>query len=152
MADVARPILIRDTRERRGWVFSAAVDVEIATLETGDYSVAGCTDLVRVERKSLSDLVQCVTYERERFEAELQRLQAYAVRALVIEATPLDVQAHAYRSQARPQSVLGSVVAWQHDHHLPVIWAGDARLAAWMAERLLVRVWRKHSEAGKAAA
>lgn len=138
-----RPRIIVDTREKLALSFSDAVDVERATLPTGDYSVAGCTDLVTVERKSLADLVACVGRERERFEAELRRLEAFPVRALVIECTPLEVQAHAYRSLISPQSVLGSVVAWQVDRLLPVLWAGNAHLAAWMVERILLRVWRR---------
>lgn len=141
----AIPRLLIDTREQRPLTFSDRVEVERATLPTGDYSVAGCTDVVALERKSLADLVLCVAQERERFEECLRRLEAYPVRALVIEATPLDVQAHAYRSQVRPQSVLGSVIAWQVDRALPVVWAGNAQLAAWLVERLLVRVWRRRS-------
>jgi ERCC4-type nuclease len=152
MASKPRPVIIVDTREQRAWEFTNDVDVQIATLETGDYSVNGATDYVRIERKSLADLVGCVAQGRERFEDELRRLEAYAVRALVIESTPLDVQAHAYRSQVRPQSVLGSVVAWQVDHALPVLWAGNAHLAARMAEKILTRVWRKRSAEGERAA
>lgn len=143
---MTRPVVIIDTREQLPLVFSPAVDVERAGLCTGDYSIAGFTDVVRVERKSLSDLVACVGRDRERFEAELVRLDAFPVRALVIEATPLDVEAKLYRSLVRPQSVLGSVVAWQLDHSLPVLWSGNAQLAAWMVERLLLRVWRRHGD------
>ena len=57
------------------------------TLTTGDYSVSGLEDVIAVERKSLPDLVACVGRERERFDREVQRLQAYPVRAIVIEST-----------------------------------------------------------------
>lgn len=140
-----RPVILIDTREQRPFTFSADVDVERVTLPTGDYSIRGATEHVAIERKSLADLVQCVGRERERFEEELRRLEAYPIRALVIEATPLDVEAKAYRGQVRPQSVLGSVIAWQVDHSLPVLWAGDATLAARMVEKLLVRVWKRRT-------
>lgn len=88
-----RPVMLIDTREQRPLAFGPDVDTERVTLCTGDYSVTGCTDIARVERKSLPDLVACVGRDRERFENELRRLDAFPVRALVIEATPLDAEA-----------------------------------------------------------
>jgi DNA excision repair protein ERCC-4 len=152
MADKPRPVIIVDTREQRAWEFTNDVDVQIATLETGDYSVNGATDYVRIERKSLPDLVGCVAQSRERFEDELRRLESYAVRAVIVEASILDVEAHCYRSQVRPQSVIGSTVAWQTDRGIPFVWAGNARLAARIAEKILTRVWRKRSAEGERAA
>ena len=46
------------------------------TLPTGDYSVSGFEDLICVERKSLPDLIGCMTSGRTRFERELQRMKA----------------------------------------------------------------------------
>jgi ERCC4-type nuclease len=39
--------------------------VQTGTLDTGDYSLAGCEHLVRIERKSLDDLLGCVGSQRE---------------------------------------------------------------------------------------
>lgn len=58
-------------------------------------------------------------------------------------------EAHTYRSQVKPQSVLGSCVAWQVDHGLPILWAGDARIAARFVERMLVRVHRANIHAAE---
>ena len=54
--------------------------VEVAGLDTGDYSLKGLEHLVAVERKGLSDLLACIGTGRHRFERELQRLLAYPVR------------------------------------------------------------------------
>ena len=79
--------LIVDSREQSPFSFKGPryedVTVEVGTLTVGDYSLAGLTDKVAVERKSLPDLVACLGRERERFERELQRgaaLDAFARR------------------------------------------------------------------------
>ena len=143
---MTRPTILVDTREQTPLRFSADVETERVTLESGDYSIAGCTDLVTIERKSLPDLVACVGPERERFLDCCRRLRAYELRAVVVEASLDDVLAGAYRSQTKPQSVVGTTIAIFADYGLPTIWAGDARNAANIVERLLVRVWRRRTE------
>lgn len=138
----ARPCILVDTREQRPLVFSADVDIERCGLPTGDYSLAGSTDRVAIERKSLPDLVACVSSERDRFMDCCRRLRDYELRAVVVEASLLDVEAHAYRGMVRPQSVIGTCVAIHADYGLPTIWAGNAHLAARIVEKLLVRIWR----------
>ena len=68
--------ILIDTREQAPFAFTheryAGTTIEAGTLDTGDYSLAGLTDLVAVERKSLPDLVACLGRERERFERELR--------------------------------------------------------------------------------
>ena len=142
-----RPVILIDTREQRPLRFSSEVAVQIATLGTGDYSVAGASERVAIERKSLPDLVACCGRERERFLDCCRRLRDYELRAVVVEASVDDVLAGAYRSSMRPQSVVGTTVAIMVDYGVPTIWAGDATNAANIVERLLVRVWRKHVEA-----
>jgi ERCC4-type nuclease len=144
---MTRPTILIDTREQAPFRFSADVDVERATLPAGDYSVASCTDRVAIERKSLSDLVACVGHERERFMDCCRRMQGYDLRAVVVEASVDDVIVGAYRSRTNPQSVLGTTIAIFADYGCATIWAGDARNAANIVERLLVRVWRKAMEA-----
>ncbi len=47
-----------------------------------------------------------------------------------------------YISHANPRSITGSLLAFMHDNRLPVLLAGDARGAAEVVERLLLRVAR----------
>lgn len=137
------PVLLIDTREQRPLRFSDLVRVERATLPTGDYSAAGLTDRVAIERKSLPDLVACCGPERERFLDCCRRLRDYELGAVVVEASVNDVLAHAYRSRMHPQSVLGTTIAIFADYGVPTIWAGDERNAASIVERLLVRMLAK---------
>jgi len=132
-----------DTREQTPWKFSEACTVERVTLGEGDYSIAGYTDRVRVERKSLGDLVGSITVGRERFTAECQRLTAFRFRALIIEATFEDVEAHAYRSETTPKSVLGSVFSLFVDYGLPAFWCRNSKGAVQWAEWHFRRIAKK---------
>ncbi len=143
------PVILRDTREQRPldrW-FSTAVSVQVVTMPTGDYSLAGFSDRVCVERKSLPDLVACVGPERERFMDCARRMRDYPFRLLVVEASVADVFAGSYRSRMNPQSVIGTTLALMSDYNVPTLWAGDPQTAANMIERMFVRIWRKAQEA-----
>jgi DNA excision repair protein ERCC-4 len=120
--------------------FSDAVDVEVVTLPVGDYSLAGFSADVAIERKSLGDFVACCTSDRERFESQIERLAKYRHAALVIETDWQTLACGAYRSRANPKSITGSLLAIMHDNRLPVLLAGDAAGAAEVVERLLLRV------------
>jgi ERCC4-type nuclease len=137
-----------DTREQSAWKFSEACTVERCTLSEGDYSIAGYTDRVRVERKSLADLVGSLTIGRERFLAECERLMPYPFKALVIEATIEDVITHSYRSQAYPNSVIGSVKSLFGDYGLPVYWKSNAMIAAQWCEWAFRRFASKWEPSG----
>jgi DNA excision repair protein ERCC-4 len=142
-APTARPRILIDTREQAPLRFSSAVDVERVTLETGDYSLAGHTAEVRIERKSVPDFVACVGPERERFLEQMKRLAGYGVRALVIEGSWAQLSSGSYRSNTRPQSVTGTLLALVTDLGLPILLAEDARGAAECVERMLIRVHKK---------
>ena len=137
---VEPPHVLIDTREQRPWTFSSDTTTEFVTLTEGDYSLAGFSDRVRVERKSLADLVGSITTGRERFLSECQRLMAFEFRCLIVESRIDAVLGHCYRSETRPQSVLGSVIALQVDYGLPCIWAGDPVTAANICERMFRRI------------
>ena len=83
---------IVDTREQNPLDLSP-LQTTIGTLSTGDYTAVGMESIVVIERKSLPDLIACVGVERERFDREVQRLLAYPVRCLVVEATWQQIEA-----------------------------------------------------------
>ena len=119
---------------------------ERATLATGDYSLRGLEHVVAIERKSLPDLLACVGRERERFDREVQRLLAYPIRALVVEATWQDIEAGGWRSEVKPAAALGSLLGWIAAG-VPVVMCGDHERAGRYVARLLVtaarRRWRE---------
>jgi ERCC4-type nuclease len=114
----------------------------VGTLDTGDYSVVGLERIVSVERKSLPDLVACVGRERERFQRELDRLRAFPVRLLVVEASWDDLESGPWRGRVTPAAVVGSVLSWQAAG-LPVCLAGDRERASRVVARTLYLSARK---------
>jgi DNA excision repair protein ERCC-4 len=147
------PTIVVDTREQLPWRFDTRLVRELlgrpiatvrGTLAEGDYAVQGMEGVVAIERKSLPDFVMSVTTERPRFWAELERLQPYRVRAVVIEASVVDVEVQAYRSQARPQSIIASALAISADFGIPVVWSGCRESAEYHAAWLLRRAWQRH--------
>lgn len=138
-------VAVIDTREQLPLDLRPLQSVN-GTLATGDYSVRGLENYVALERKALGDLISCVGVERERFDREVQRLLAYPVRALVVEAHWIDVEQHRWRSSVKPAAVIGSLLGWIAIG-LPVIMAGDRERAGQYVSRMLYtaarRRWRE---------
>lgn len=112
------------------------------TLDTGDYSISGLEHVVRIERKSLGDLVACVGRERERFEREVMRLIAYPVRVLLIESTWQEIELGGWRGDVTTNQVIGSLLGWIASG-LQVDLCGDHRRAGQHAARILFTVARR---------
>jgi ERCC4-type nuclease len=109
--------------------------------------------VVTIERKSLDDLVACCGREREPFDREVQRLLAYPVRALVVEAGWSDIEAANWRSKLTSKHVGGSLVSWMV-RGLPVVMAGDrdraGRIVSAMLRRAAIHRWREARQLIKA--
>jgi DNA excision repair protein ERCC-4 len=135
-----------DTRERRPLDLSP-LRACYGTLPTGDYSVLGLEHVVAIERKSLPDLVGCVGRHRRRFDREVQRLLAFPVRALVVEASWSELEAGNWEGRVKPIAAVGSALGWVASG-LPVLMAGNRRQAARFVSRPLwiaaQRRWREN--------
>lgn len=127
--------IIRDTREQAPFTFGGyACEVQAGTLTTGDYSLAGLVDRCAVERKSLDDLLGCLTGEgRERFERELARARGLGAFAVVVKASFQDMAEGRYRSKMKPHAALQSVLAFTVRYGVPFIWAGTRAGAEYAA-------------------
>ena len=134
-----------DTREQMPLTFRGFA-TQRATLGTGDYSCIAdgidLSDVVAIERKSVSDLLGCVGHSRQRFERELARLAAFRFRALVIEGSLSQVAAGTRYSQLTERQVLGSVLAWTFKYGVAPIFAGDRHSAAMVTATLLAHAAR----------
>ena len=142
----AAVVAIVDTREQTPLELSP-LSCERGTLVTGDYALAACPDVVRIERKSLQDLVGCVGSNRERFEREVQRLLAYPVRILLVEATWDQIESHApsnpqWCGKVTKEAVLGSLLGWQAAG-LSVHMAGDHERAGRHVARILYTIAKR---------
>jgi ERCC4-type nuclease len=117
---------------------------------TGDYSVAGLEDRVRVERKSLGDLVNTVTQDWQRFRKELYRLAGFDLALIVVEADLGDLLAKRYESNAEPISVLGRCNACLIDHGVPVVFWGQRPQCQLAVERFMGLVVKKLTQGAAA--
>lgn len=124
----------------------ASLNVERATLVTGDYSVKGLTDVIAVERKSLQDLAMCVGRERSRFEREILRLLAYPHRLVVVEGSWNDIERGpglgAWRGAISPNVMKGSILGWMAQG-VPFLLAGDHEAAGKLVANFLFVAARK---------
>lgn len=132
---------IVDSREQTPLDLSP-LQVQTGTLDTGDYTVLGLEYVVRIERKSLPDLLGCVGRERERFQREVDRLLAYPVRVLVVESSWGEIDLGQWRGSVTPQQAIGSLLGWQASG-LSIHMAGDHHRAGQHVARLLYTVAKR---------
>lgn len=117
--------VVIDSREKTPLSFEIKglkIPTQIGSMPTGDYTLLHLEDEICIERKSLPDLLGCIGRDRIRFEKELHRLMAYPVRALVIESNWKTIEGgNYYKSKVSPQSVIGSLLSWQHRYGIPIM-------------------------------
>jgi len=154
-----------DTREQAPFAFAGlrtdardgarplTVPTVRAGLPSGDYSLSGHETRVAVERKSLEDLYGTLGHGRRRFERELQRLSAYELAEVVVEAGwDVVLMSPPERSRLRPKTVFRSVLAWKV-RYPTVHWTfcPGRRFAEVWTFRLLERWWKVHNGAALGA-
>ena len=115
---------------------------EQATLPTGDYSLKGLEHVVAIERKSLDDLLGVTGRDISRFDREVQRLLAYPVRVLLVEATWAQIELGQWWGKITPEQVIGSLLGWTAAG-LSVHLCGDHQRAGKHAARLLFTVAKR---------
>lgn len=125
-----------DSREQKPYEFENS---EVETLSIGDYSVCGLEDCIATERKTVDDLIGCLTTGRERFEKELFKGKALDYFCLIIEASLQDIVNGNYRSDMNPKSAVQSLLAFSIRYRLPVWFAGSRKYAQRITESLLCK-------------
>ena len=123
----AQPLhIVADSREQAPFRFNGyPVEVAVATLEAGDYSLAGFKRRVAVERKSLQDLVGCLGTDRARFERELARLRGFDAAAVVVEAPAYALRSGRYLGRLDAGAAWQSVLAFSMRYRVPFIFGRD---------------------------
>lgn len=143
------PTILIDSREQTPLTFTN-FHTEVATLSTGDYTAKGLEDIITVERKSIQDLVGSLTSNRERFQREIQRMLAYRSRTLLIigdgSDPQQDIRNGAYRSQAKPQSILASLASIEAKG-VSIKFASTPEAAARWVEHLAWYAWQHQQRA-----
>lgn len=151
--------VIIDTREQIPWPFPTARTTR-TSLSHADYSLLGLEDVVRIERKSLQDLVGSLSprkrpdsdarSNRERFKEELQWLgENVRWPYLIFESTWDEIAAHNYRGGMHPSAVIGAIIEWSMKFGIHVIPSGSRMAAFAMANRLLCKAEQLYDEEQK---
>lgn len=135
--------VVVDTREKTPWDLSP-MNMVSDTLRCGDYALAGLRNAIRIERKTLDDLLGCVGRNRERFEREMSHMLAYPCRMLVVEATWQTILSGNFRhSKLTAAQVVASLDGWQAKG-INVVLAGTRKEAQRYASRVLFAAAKKH--------
>lgn len=144
--------VLRDTREQRPWTFADyPVETRDVTLSTGDYAApAHCTHdpetdtyhpEFAVERKSGHDFLTALTWERDRFERELQRAVRWTQPLSVVVETSWEAvlrnRGCMVWRDVHPNQVTGTVAAWT-DHYNAAFHFTDTRQRAELCAFLLL--------------
>jgi ERCC4-type nuclease len=146
--------ILRDTREQRPWTFNTlSVETRDVTLSTGDYAVpADCTHdpgadtyqpQFAVERKSGQDFLTALTWERDRFTAELQRAAEWPQPLTVVVETAwgtlLRNRGCMTWRDIHPNQIVGTLSAWTRHYNVAFHFAESRQRAELCTYLLFVR-------------
>jgi len=131
-----------DSREQHPWDLSP-MHLEAATLATGDYA-SSCGRYLLERKNSVDELISCMTSGRERFERELERMQAYVSAIVVVEGAYTDLATGCYRSKMDKNAALATLVAWQLRHQIPFHFCGTRDEAERFARSYFHQQFRNH--------
>lgn len=139
-----RVVVIADTRERQPYGFDPErVTVIRRALRSGDYSLDGFEERVAVERKTLDDFAQSLIRSRDRFLAEMRRLESFEAACVVVEGSLRDLLDGKAASGAHPSSLLGATLSVVVDQGIPVFFCSDRQAACRFVEGYLLRFHRR---------
>jgi ERCC4-type nuclease len=138
--EIPKPIVLVDSREKypfklvdfhSNWIEGE----KRVTLKTGDYSIVGMEKLIALERKSLSDVVNCTVGSRELFLKACARLSKFPWKAIIIEATYEDLKTpynmlENMETEVHPNAVCGTLDAVEAKYGIPIIYTSRHRALA----------------------
>ena len=130
-----------DSREQLPYVFGSPS--EVGGLPVGDYSIVGLENQISIERKTIDDLIGCLTTGRERFERELHRGRALDYFCLIVEASLSDLANGRYRSRMNPKSATQSLLAFSVRYRLPIFFCESREYGQRVTESLLLKYARE---------
>ncbi len=92
--------VIKDTREQDGWFFDAydkCEGMEVATMNTGDYTIKGYEEVVCVERKaSVVEIANNLGRNKKTFHKEMERMKDFPFRYMILEFSASEVLDYPY--------------------------------------------------------
>jgi hypothetical protein len=113
------------------------------TLDTGDVSLPGCSEMIAIEKKTTADLISCLCSNRDRFTRELGRAVRIRDFLVIVEGSyDSDSQrrlSQCHESQERP----GKHYRHATEASKPFLFAGSTEIAASLCESILMRWWKE---------
>ena len=140
-------MIVCDSREQLAWEFE--FDTITKKLPVGDYAIWGLEKELIIERKSLSDLISCLSWDRERFESELERASGFTKLIVLFEGSWSDILEGRYKSKMIPKSARESIVALHTRYDVPFIAGENRRIANQLCQSYLLRVWKEYQKQAK---
>ena len=142
-------VILVDTREQDPWTFPAFIGRREARRpivvrehgqKVGDYTSELLLGIATIERKSPTDFMQTITYDRERWDREVARFARYERAAIVVEGERGECAEVA--AGVRWESVEGTIAGLDVRHGVPVHFKQGRMQAAWFAAAWLARAER----------
>lgn len=134
--------IVIDSREQLAYEFPNQA-TKVAVLPCGDYSLEGGEHLVAIERKTIGDVIACLTTGRERFERELHRGKALEYFCLVLECSLGELVNGRYHSKMNPNSAMQSLLAFSIRYRLPVFFCENRQYGQRITESVLLKYARE---------
>jgi ERCC4-type nuclease len=121
--------IICDTREQNSLSFHGFRGVKTVRsgLKTGDYSIEGYEDQITFERKSVQDLVGTLIGGHQRFLKEMERMQAFKAKYILIEHTPTILFQYCMKHgwEKKFNTIIQSLLAYAHHYQVRVRFCKD---------------------------
>lgn len=121
--------IICDTREQNSLSFRGFRGVETVRsgLKTGDYSVLGYEDQITFERKSVQDLVGTLISGHQRFLKEMERMQTFKAKYILVEHTPAVLFRYCMKHgwEKKFNTIIQSLLAYAHHYQVRVRFCKD---------------------------
>ena len=147
--------VIVDTREQKPWTFSKSSMIETVRLKlsTGDYSIDGLQNIFCIERKkSITELARNII--EKRFERELQRMEKYVHKFLILEFDYSHIEmfpkgTHIPKNKYEQVKIRGPFIMKklseiQVDYNIHVIPCKHAKYAEHVASNLIKRIYDRY--------
>jgi len=134
--------IVIDTREQQPWHFAELADVSRGTLNAGDYALLGDSGFA-VERKSIDDFVGTLSSGWRRFRAELDRMEFFPARVVIVEADWADIVGKKYNHpEVEPHFILKRVAELTLDG-VSVLFCSNLTMAAGLCWKILAERKRR---------
>ena len=141
------PVIIRDTREQKGYEFrrsKTCAGMVVEKLDYGDYAIKDMLDLISIERKnSIDELCSCLGKEKLRFDNELDRMCAGSkLKYIIVEDYWSSIWSPRRRSKMHANAVIARIMSIEIKRGVKFIFAGTKKIAHRLTRELLVKAYQ----------